>query len=201
MSLFEVDRLAMQGALRRALSAHWRLFVIQGVTMIVLGLAAVGAPVVAGVAIDLYLGALLMIGGVVGLVAVFSQHNAPAFLWGLVTSALLAAAGVLLLSRPPTGVASLTLVLTAFFIAEGVFQAATSLAYRHFAPAAWGWMLASGLADLVMAGLIIAGLPASLAWALGLIVGVNLLSSGWALTMAGFAGRDAAAAARDDESQ
>jgi uncharacterized membrane protein HdeD (DUF308 family) len=59
--------------------------------------------------------------------------------------------------------------------------------------ASWGWLLISGIADLVLAAVIILGWPISAVWALGLLVGINLLTSGWALVMAAFAGRRAAA--------
>jgi uncharacterized membrane protein HdeD (DUF308 family) len=59
----------------------------------------------------------------------------------------------------------------------------------HVFPDQWGWMLASGIADLILAGIIIAGWPGTATWALGLIVGVNLITSGAAITMVALAGR------------
>jgi uncharacterized membrane protein HdeD (DUF308 family) len=85
--------------------------------------------------------------------------------------------------------AKLTLVLIAFFIAEGIFQNVASFGYRVAFPDSWGWMLASGIADLILAALIITGWPATASWALGLIVGVNLITSGIAITMVALAGR------------
>jgi uncharacterized membrane protein HdeD (DUF308 family) len=92
-------------------------------------------------------------------------------------------------SKPVEGAVSLTLVLTAFFIAEGVFQIAGSISYRNVIPDSWGWMLASGVADLILAALIIMGWPNTVGWALGPIVGVNLITSGWAAIMMAVAGR------------
>ena len=72
----------------------------------------------------------------------------------------------------------------AFFIAEGAFQIGASLSYRDVMPNSWGWLLASGIADLVLAGLIIYAWPASGAsWTLGLIVGINLITTGLAIVM------------------
>jgi uncharacterized membrane protein HdeD (DUF308 family) len=87
---------------------------------------------------------------------------------------------------------SLTLLLTVFFIAEGVFQLVTSTAYRDVIGGAWGWMLLSGISDLVLAAIIIMGWPTTAGWALGLIVGVNLITSGVAIVMTAFAGRSVA---------
>jgi uncharacterized membrane protein HdeD (DUF308 family) len=132
---------------------------------------------------------LFFISGIVGFIAIFSTHHVHAFLWGLITAALSVIIGVLLIIRPVEGAASLTILLTAFFIVEGVFQTAIAVASRHVMGGHWGWMLLSGLADLVLAAIIIAGWPGTAVWALGLLVGVNLLTSGWAVVMAGFAGR------------
>ena len=96
--------------------------------------------------------------------------------------------GVLLVLKPVQGAVSLTVVLTAFFIAEGVFQTAVAFASRHVMAGTWGWMLMSGLADLVLAAIIIAGWPGTAIWALGLLVGINLLTSGCAVVVAALAG-------------
>ena len=115
----------MQRAIREALAAHWRLFLFQGVVMIVLGVLAVALPVAATIAVEIYIGWLFLVSGIIGLVAMFSAHDVPAFLWSLVTAALSVAVGVMLIWNPVAGALSLTLVLAAFFIAEGVFQVAT----------------------------------------------------------------------------
>ena len=186
----------MQRAVRKAIGLHWRIFLFHGVALIVLGVLAVVSPVLATIAVEIFIGWLLVIGGVVGLVAMFSAHDVPAFLWNLLTAALSVVVGALLICKPVTGVISLTIALTAFFVVEGLFQTVTSIAYRGSMPGAWGWMLASGLADLVLAGLIIWGLPFSAAWVLGLLAGVNLLTSGVAITMMAFEGRNLAKSIR-----
>lgn len=184
----------MQGAISDALGAHWKLLLFQGVVLIVLGVLAVAVPGVATVAVDIFIGWLFLISGIVGLVAMFSERNIPAFLWGLVTAALSAAAGVLLIWKPVEGALTLTLVLTAFFVVEGVFQIVTSIAYREVMAGSWGWMLASGIADLALAAIIMLGWPATGIWTLGLLVGINLITSGWAIAMMAFAGRSVAKA-------
>lgn len=95
---------------------------------------------------------------------------------------------MLLLWKPVEAAMSLTLVVTAFFIAEGIFQIVSSINYRSAIPDAWGWMLASGIADLILAALLIMGWPGNVSWALGLIAGINLITSGWGIMVA-FAGR------------
>jgi uncharacterized membrane protein HdeD (DUF308 family) len=180
----------MQSTALDTLRAHWRLFVFQGVVMIVLGILAVAAPVLATLAVDIYVGWLFLISGVLGLVAMFSARDVLGFLWTLVTALLSIVVGGLLLWNPVEGVLSLTTMLTAFFIVEGIFQAAASLIYRDAIPTSWGWMLVSGLADLALAAVIILGWPGSVGWVLGLLAGVNLLTSGWAVVMVALGARD-----------
>jgi uncharacterized membrane protein HdeD (DUF308 family) len=165
--------------------------------MVILGVLAVAVPATATVVVEIYVGWLFLISGVVGLVAVFSAGNLPAFLWTLVTAALSVVAGILLISRPAEGVVSLTLVLTAFFIAEGVWQIVTSIAYRDVLARTWGWMLLSGLSDLALAAIVILAWPTTAAWVVGLLVGVNLITSGFAIVMAALAGRDLTDAVTD----
>jgi uncharacterized membrane protein HdeD (DUF308 family) len=181
----------MQRAVRDAFGAHWRLMMFQGVIMIILGVLAVAAPVIATIAIDIWVGWLFLFSGVIGLIALFSSHHIPAFLWSLITAALSIALGILLIWKPVEGALSLTFLLTAFFLVEGVFQIATSLVYRDSLPGTWGWMLASGVSDLLLVAIIVLGWPATGVWVLGLLVGINLFMSGWAIVMMAFAGRQA----------
>jgi len=176
-------------SIRETLQAHWRLFLLQGVIMILLGGLAVAAPALATIAVDIYVGWLFLISGTIGFVAMFSARDISGFFWTFATALLSVVVGALLIWTPVEGALSLTVVLTAFFIMEGVLQAAASLVYRRTVPESWGWMFASGLADLALAAIIIAGWPGSAAWTLGLIVGINLVTSGWAIVMVALAAR------------
>ena len=80
-------------------------------------------------------------------------------------------------------------MLTAFFAVEGAFQAAAALSYREAIPRSWGWLLASGIADLVLAAIIISGWPGTVDWTLGLLAGVSLVTSGWAIVMVALSAR------------
>jgi uncharacterized membrane protein HdeD (DUF308 family) len=178
-----------QRAVDETMRAYWVLFLVQGVIMMALGVFAVIWPQISTVAADIYIGWIFLLSGIAGLVTMFWAPSIPAFLWSLLTAALTLIVGVLLLWHPVEGVVSLTLALVAFFIVEGIFQIAAAIRYRDAFPDSWGWMVMSGIADLVLAGLIISGWPGTVSWALGLIVGVNLITSGLAITMAALAGR------------
>jgi len=141
----------MQDAIRDAVHEHWKFLLFQGAVMVVLGFLAIVVPAVATIAVDFYIGGLFLVSGIVGLLAMFSVRDVPAFFWALLTAALSLVVGFLLLWKPEAGAASLTIVLTAFFIAEGIFQIVGSLSYRDVLSGSWGWMLVSGIADLLLA--------------------------------------------------
>jgi uncharacterized membrane protein HdeD (DUF308 family) len=168
----------MHQAVRETVRVHSGLFLAQGILTTLLGVAAVIWPQISTLAVDLYVGWIFLLSGAVGVVMMFFAPNVSAFLWTLLTAALSLFAGVVLVWHPVEGAVSLTLLLVAFFIAEGVFQIAAAFSYRTVFPDSWGWMLFSGIADVVLALLLIAGWPSSASWALGLIVGVNLITSG-----------------------
>jgi uncharacterized membrane protein HdeD (DUF308 family) len=180
----------MQAAVKDTVRLHWQLFLAQGVIMVILGILAVIWPQISTIAVDVYVGWLFLLSGIVGLASMFLAQNVQAFLWMLLTAALSLFVGIVLLWHPVEGAASLTLVLIAFFIVEGVFQIVASLSYRDIFPSQWGWMLASGIVDLILAALIIKGWPSTATWALGLIVGINLVTSGAAITMVALAAKN-----------
>jgi len=179
----------MQHVIRETVRLHWQLFLAQGVIMVILGVLAVVSPQISTIAVDIYVGWLFLLSGVVGLASTVLGMNVQAFLWLLLTAALSLFAGIVLLWHPVEGTVSLTLVLIALFLVEGIFQIAASISYRYAFPDAWGWMLASGIADLILVALMIKGWPSTAAWALGLIVGFNLITSGAAIIVVAFAGR------------
>ena len=176
-------------AVREALGSRWRLLLLQGVAMLIHGALAIAVPVVAKMPIDLFIGWLFLSGGIIGLSAILSTYNVPAFRWILVTAALSIAAGILLLRRPLEGAGTLTIVLVVLFAAEGTCQIATSIAYRKMIAFSWMWMLASGIIDVTMAAIIVASWPISAGWVLVALVGINLISSGAAIVTAALAVR------------
>lgn len=98
--------------------------------------------------------------------------------------------GGVLLWHPIEGAVTLTLLLVAFFIVEGAFQIAAAFQNRHAFARSWGWLLMSGVADLMLAAVIVLGWPGTAVWALGLLVGINLITSGLAIAMIAVASRD-----------
>ncbi|HYA04496.1 MAG TPA: HdeD family acid-resistance protein [Xanthobacteraceae bacterium] len=168
-------------AVANAIHAHWVLFLIEGIILVVLGAAAIILPNIATLAFTLLIGWLFLISGGVGLVTTFWMRQVPGFWWALVSAVIAIAAGVILIRWPISGTLSLTIVLIAFFVIEGVATIMYAVEHRSQLSGRWGWMLASGVVDLILAGIIFAGLPETSTWALGLLVGINLLFGGVAM--------------------
>jgi uncharacterized membrane protein HdeD (DUF308 family) len=175
------DVAAIERTLESAVREHWVLFLIEGIILVILGVAAILVPPLATITFTILIGWLFLISGAVGLVTTLRMRNAPGFWWSLVSAFIGIVAGILLLLRPLTGALSLTLVLGAFFIVEGIASIMYAIDHRNQLTGRWGWMLVSGVIDLILAGIIIAGLPGTAAWALGLLVGINLLFGGAAM--------------------
>ena len=176
-----------------AIHAHWGLFLFEGVVLVLLGAAAIIVPVVATLAFTLVIGWLFLISGGVGLVTTFWMRNAPGFWWALLSAAIAIAAGIVLILWPISGTLSLTLVLIAFFVVEGIATLMYAFEHRAQLSGRWAWMLMSGIVDLILAGIIFAGLPGTAAWALGLLVGINMLFGGVAMIGMALAARSPAA--------
>jgi uncharacterized membrane protein HdeD (DUF308 family) len=174
---------------RDAVRRHWGLFLVQGLVMLVLGLLALARPMIATIAVELFAAWLFLIGGIVGLAGVFTAWKTPGFAWALIRAVLAILIGVLLLWRPIAGVLTLTLLLAAFFAAEGIAYIIASISQRAALPGSWLWVLLSGVIDLILAAIIISGWPGTAAWVLGLMVGINLLMSGVALVVTALACR------------
>jgi uncharacterized membrane protein HdeD (DUF308 family) len=171
----------VQAAVAASLHLHWRAFLIEGIVLLILGVFAIVIPNVATLAVEVFIGWVLLVSGVVGLISTFRMRSAPGFGWSLLSAVIAIAAGVILLAWPLSGVLSLTLILTAFLTIEGVASIMMALTHRHGFSARWALLLVSGLIDLVLAALIFLGLPATAAWAIGLLVGINMVFGGSAL--------------------
>jgi uncharacterized membrane protein HdeD (DUF308 family) len=181
-----------QRDITNALHRHWKLYLFEGILLLILGTLAIIVPPLATLAITLVLGWLFLISGAMGLFTSFMLRRAPGFWWSLISAVLGIVVGLLLLARPLTGALSLTLVLIAFFVVEGVATIMFALEHKRELTGQWGWMVFSGVVDLILAVIIIAGFPGTAAWALGLLVGINMIFGGWALVLLSLAARKAA---------
>ena len=194
MTLDQQNAERMGRALAGAIHEHWGLFLAEGIILVILGIAAIALPPIATLAFTIIIGWVFLISGVVGLFTTFWARHVPGFWWSLISAIIGIAAGVVLLLWPITGTLSLTLVLIAFFVIEGIVSIMYAIEHRNQLTGRWGWMLVSGIIDLILAGIIFAGLPGTAEWALGLLVGINMLFGGAALIAMALAARHPAAA-------
>ena len=182
----DIEGLRRQLAL--TIHAHWKLFLAQGIVMMVLGFLAVAEPNVATLAVTLFVGWLFLFAGVFRAASAWHSRQMPGFGWSILTALLSIALGVILILRPLAGVLTLTMVLVAFFIVEGIASILGAIEHRQHLRS-WGWVLFSGIVDLFLAYLIWAGWPSSADWAIGLLVGINMLFLGLSLVMTALAAR------------
>src|SRR5256886_8724246 len=151
---------------------------VEGILLTVLGMLAILLPAVASLAATLIFGWLLLLSGAMGLATTIRARHAPGFGWSLASALVGLVAGGLLLAQPVQGTVSLTAVLIAFLVAEGVVSIFYATEHRKGFSPGWGWMLVSGLLDLVLAVILLAGLPGTAMWALGVLLGVNMIVGG-----------------------
>jgi uncharacterized membrane protein HdeD (DUF308 family) len=124
----------------------------------------------------------------VGLVATFRGRQAPGFGWSLLSALVALITGTVLLWNPlqslialPHSLITLAYVLIAFFIVDGILMIVLAIAHRRELSGKWEWIMINGVVDLILAGIIIAGLPGTLVWALGILVGIDMLFGGASL--------------------
>src|ERR1700722_2477414 len=165
----------------RSMHDYWGLFLAEGIVVSVLGFAAIIVPPIAGLFATVVFGWLFLITGIMGLVTTLRAREAPGFGWSLLSALVAVIAGGLLLWNPLQGLVTLTYVLTAFFIADGILVVILAIAHRRELSGKWEWMMVNGIIDLILAGIIIAGFPGTLVWAFGLLVGIDMLFAGGSL--------------------
>ncbi|MGH6945349.1 MAG: HdeD family acid-resistance protein [Geminicoccaceae bacterium] len=178
-----------------ALQRSWGWFLGLGIVLAVLGVLAIALPVVATLAVGIFIGWLLVIGGIAQLVHAFSERRWRGFFLHFLGGLVYLVVGGLILIDPFGGALALTILLAAFLVVEGIFQILLALRIRPFRN--WGWVVASGIITLVLGILIFAGWPSTALWVIGLLVGIHLLTSGIALIMLGLAARSVVQSARE----
>jgi uncharacterized membrane protein HdeD (DUF308 family) len=151
------------------------------ILLIIVGFFALALPFEAGVAIAIAVAILVIIAGIVHLAGTFAARTTGGFFWRLLVGCAYLIAGVYLLMHPQLSLVSLTLALAVLFFVEGIFHIVTYFQLRS-APGS-GWLLFDGIVTLILAVMIWKSWPASAVWALGTIVGINLLMSGFTRLM------------------
>ena len=156
--------------------------------LVLAGAAAIAFPLLSTIAAEIIaLGSIFLAGGVMLLIHAFSIKEWRGFLTELVIGVLYLIAGGWLAFFPFTGIITLTILLAALFLAEGVLEVIMAVRVRPHE--GWVWLLLSGLVAVAVGVLIAYELPSSATWAIGLLAGVNLLSTGISFIVLALAGR------------
>ncbi len=159
-----------------ALRGNWLWFVLLGIALVVLGTVALGAVVIASLAVALVIGMLLVVGGVGETLGAFWCRGWSGFFLHLLSGVLSIIVGVMFLRAPVDALAALTLLVACFLMVGGVFKIIATLSFRF---AAWGWPLVSGIIDLVLGVMIWHEWPASALGVIGLFVGISMIFRGF----------------------
>jgi len=169
----------MQQQMQAYLRLHWQLFLAEGIFFIILGLCAIMVPQLFTVAIVVFLGWILLFGGIVHVSRAFVFQNMPGFGWWLFMGVLQVLVGLLFITKPVAGALTLTMLMTVFFALEGVAKISLAVMMRPLAN--WGFILFSGFTALIFALIIWFSWSESAHWLLGLFLGINMVFLGWSL--------------------
>ena len=161
--------------------------IVAALLFIVLGLFAIIEPAMAVTGIALLLGWLLILGGVAHFIGTLKGGSARRIFFQILSAIAFVLGGLYILTHPLLAIGTLTALLAVVIFAAGVFDIVTYLRLQREHPS--GWMLLNGIVALLLGALIWAQWPSSSAWAIGTLVGVNLLMTGVTRLMFGVAGR------------
>lgn len=171
-----------------SLQNNWGWFLALGIALVVVGALAICLPAFATELTIFALGWLLIIGGVIQAIHAFTAGKWGGTVWELLTAILYGVVGILLLANPLVSMFALTIFLVAFLLIEGLFQIITAFQVRD--NSSWGWVLFSGIVAIVLAGMIWFNMPGDAIWVIGLLIGVNIVFSGWGMMMVALAARE-----------
>ena len=161
---------------------HRRLLFLEGVFLIVLGVAAIVLPEIAIAGIAVVLGWLFLGAGLVGLATTLMARHAPGFAWAVASALISIIAGVLLTIWPMHGFYTLSFVLAGFLAADGLLMIMFGIEHRRKMSRQWSWIVTNGVLDLLLAPLILAVTFAAAAfWILPLVIGIDMFFAGASL--------------------
>lgn len=172
----------------RSLREKWGWFLGFGIFFIMLGTLAVLGANIATLASVIFLGSLLLLGGIVQLVYTPTISQWSGYFLSLLSGILYAVVGFMMIMHPTLSALTVTLLLAAFYIAGGIFRmiASAMSRFEH-----WGWAFLSGLIKLGLGLLVWIGWPSTGLWVLGLFIGIDLIFYGWFWVMLSLAARNA----------
>jgi uncharacterized membrane protein HdeD (DUF308 family) len=179
---------SMDPAVREGLARSWKALRVIGIVAIAIGCIAIIVPAVFSVGTAIFIGLILLIMGIFMIAGAFSAHSLGTVVWRLLWAMLTVIVGIWLLAEPHNGTVTLTLILGIYFLIMGLTRVAVAFMARGQPNA--GLLGLSGIAAILIGILILAKLPESSDWAIGLLVGIDLIFAGWTLVSVSMVGRD-----------
>lgn len=168
------------------LRKRWGWFVGLGVLLLLLGTIALGSSVIFTLASMVFIGWLMIVGGVLQTAHAFTCKEWGGFFVDLLTGLLYSVAGLLIIVNPAATAMGLTLLIAVLLIFGGVFRIAAAIAVRFHN---WNWLLLHGLVNVLLGTFILQDWPVSGLWVIGLFIGIDMIFNGWALIMLGIAAK------------
>ncbi|MGC1165161.1 MAG: HdeD family acid-resistance protein [Solirubrobacterales bacterium] len=184
----EIGGASMDPEVRAGLARSWKALMAVGVLAILIGCIAILVPAVASVGTAIFIGWILLIAGAFLVAAAFSAHSIGTVVLRLIWAVLTVIVGVWLIVEPHNGTLTLTLVLGIYFLFMGLTR--TVIAFMARGQQNAGLVGLSGVCGLVIGILVLVEFPSSADWAIGLLVGIDLIFAGWTLTSVALVGKD-----------
>ncbi len=166
-----------------------------GILTVIFGVMAVATPLITGVAVTVFVGFLLLASGIAQIVHALKSRQWGTGFWGTIIGLLGIAAGLLMIFRPLVGLMTMTLLLAFYFLVDGISEIIA--AFKIKPDQGWGWVLFNGIIAVILGFMIWRQWPVSGSWAIGLLVGIHILMSGWTMIVLGTGARSVAGAIED----
>ena len=163
------------------------LLIVLGFLTVILGVVAVSTPLITGVAVTVFVGFLLLGSGAAQVVHAIKSGQWGTGFWGTVIGLLGVAAGLIMVFRPMVGLVTMTLVLAAYFLIDGAAEIIAG--FKMKPDQGWGWVFFNGIVAVLLGFMIWRQWPVSGAWAIGLLVGIHILLTGWTMIILGTGAR------------
>ncbi|HUB98554.1 MAG TPA: HdeD family acid-resistance protein [Solirubrobacterales bacterium] len=179
---------SMDPVVRDGLTRSWKGLMAVGIVAIVIGCIAILIPAVASVGTAIFIGWILVIAGAFLVAAAFSAHSVGSLLLRLLWAAITVIVGLWLIVEPHNGTLTLTFVLGVYFLFMGITRITVAFLGRGQPNA--GWVGLSGVCGLLIGILVLVKFPSSADWAIGLLVGIDLIFAGWTLTAIALVGKE-----------
>ena len=168
------------------LRKRWGWFLALGILLVVLGMVALGSSVFMTLATMVFVGWLLIVGGVLEAAHACSCKGWGGFFIDLLTGILYVVVGFMVVANPGSAAVALTLLIAMFLIFGGIFRIVVAVVVRF---QNWVWLLLHGVVNLLLGIAIWRQWPLSGLWVIGLFVGIDMLFNGWSLVMLGLAAK------------